>query len=294
MAQLQMPLSIWLSATPEEQDNFYLQAGFDPNLPVIDDGIDSTTVRLRQNDVQSSNFLMPTSVGGVMEPAMGNLQPGDDLRDVSIERPPDFSGGYQVPGTPLLPVIVTGSALATKVPGLIRPQFIQWIAARTVGTRVAFANLPLWLRTAMAALGFTGATIAIDSTLESFDLPSFGPDFLNPGGNGGVDIQIQPGVSAQVVGSWEANGVRFYRLLDGKIAVQNKRGRWKVWRPKKPIVLYADGASNLKTMLRADRALNKQAKKIAAMLNRRAPRPRKAAAKGPIIIESGPGNVISR
>jgi len=111
-----------------------------------------------------------------------------------------------------------------------------------------------------------------------------------------VDIQIgnqPPGMHAHVVGSWVANGVTFYRLADGKLAVQNKRGRWKVWKPKKPIVLYADGASSLKMMLRADRALNKQAKKIAAMLNRRAPRPKsRKKDDNPTIIVQGSGRVI--
>ena len=88
-----------------------------------------------------------------------------------------------------------------------------------------------------------------------------------------------------VVGSWTANGVTFYRLADGRLAVQNKRGRWKVWRPKKPIVLYASGAKDLNTMLRADRALNTQAKKIAAVLNRRAkPRQRAIKAAAPTVI----------
>jgi hypothetical protein len=112
----------------------------------------------------------------------------------------------------------------------------------------------------------------------------------------GVDIQVvspSPLQQVQVVGSWVANGVTFYRLADGKLAVQNKKGRWKVWRPKKPIVLYADGASNLKTMLRADKALNKQAKKIAAMLNRRAPKRRTSKKDDqPTIIVQGSGRVI--
>ena len=127
--------------------------------------------------------------------------------------------------------------------------------------------------------------VAFDGDIPFITLPGQGGEIdVSQEGVGGsmsrsVDIQVvspSPIQQVQVVGSWVANGVTFYRLADGKLAVQNKKGRWKVWKPKKPIVLYADGASNLKTMLRADRALNKQAKKIAAMLNRRAPR-RKSA-----------------
>lgn len=93
---------------------------------------------------------------------------------------------------------------------------------------------------------------------------------------------------------WIANGVVFYRILEsGRLAVQNKKGRWRVWKPRRPIVLYADGARDLKTMLRADKALNKQSKKIASMLNRRSGT-RKTTKKDtrPIIIQRGSGQVI--
>ena len=95
----------------------------------------------------------------------------------------------------------------------------------------------------------------------------FGPKDLN-----------QPFMHNHIVSSWVANGVTFYRLFDGKLAVMNKKGRWKVWRPKKPIVIMPTGAVSLKVLLRADAVLNRQSKKIAAMLNRRAPR-RKSPAK---------------
>ena len=288
MPQLAVPIGVWLAATPEERDQFYLQAGFDPMLPVVDSGTDATTVRFSQE-------YNPN--GGPVD-----MQPGDDTRDFTPSIYEMNGGGSAtvwtgVPGdqdltvTPVVaPAIITGSQLAVRVPAAIRPQFTAWLSGRVVGSRVAYSNLPSWLRTALTVLGLTGATIAVDASLDSLDIPF---DQWGPKQETEVDIQIQPGVSAQVVGSWVANGVTFYRLLDGKIAVQNKKGRWKVWRPKKPIVLYSDGASNLKTMLRADRALNKQAKKIAAMLNRRAPRPRKSAksASNGIIVQ-GAGRVI--
>jgi hypothetical protein len=149
-----------------------------------------------------------------------------------------------------------------------------------------------------------GALVAFNGDIPFITLPGQGSTVVAPfdaSSEGGavmpsVDIQVvapSPLQQVQVVGSWVANGVTFYRLADGKLAVQNKKGRWKVWRPKKPIVLYADGASNLKTMLRADKALNKQAKKIAAMLNRRAPKRRTSKKDDqPTIIVQGSGRVI--
>jgi len=125
-----------------------------------------------------------------------------------------------------------------------------------------WASLTPATQAGLAALGLGLGTIAINELI--IDIPGFGL----PGD--GVSGQFAVGNNV-IVGTWVANGVKFYRLLDGRLAVQNKRGRWKVWRPKKPIVLYAGGASNLKTMLRADAALDKQAKRIKKMLNRRAP-----------------------
>jgi len=95
-------------------------------------------------------------------------------------------------------------------------------------------------------------------------------------------------LGAHVVGSWVANGVVFYRLSDGKLAVQNKQGRWKVWKPKKPIVLFADGAGDLRTLLRADAVLTRQAKKIRKMLDARAPRARRTASKAitPVVVHA--------
>jgi len=120
------------------------------------------------------------------------------------------------------------------------------------------------------------------------------------GGGGGGNLPVLPvqGGLPGVVGSWTANGVLFYRLSDGRMACQNKVGRWKVWRPKRPIVIMPGGATSLKTLLRADRTLNAQAKQLDAMLRRRVGRrqakPRQQRATGDIIVEAGPGSVVKR
>jgi len=79
----------------------------------------------------------------------------------------------------------------------------------------------------------------------------------------------------QVIDGWVANGVQFYKLADGRLAAVKKNGRIKIWRPKKPIVIFSGGAGNLRTFLRADAALDRQSKKLKKVMTRRSPSPRK-------------------
>jgi len=300
MAQLQIPLNIWLAATPDERDGFYLSAGFDPNLPVIDNGTDTFFVRFRQD----------VAVGAVTTADIHVPQAGDDLRDFDTRTLPT---GERV----RLPVSewdamdaqrvsllgITGDNPITDEMGVPVAVATAGMAGRALrlilgggGGRLTAAiwnSLPSIVRTALTQIGIgIGAMVAFNGDIPFITLPGQGSSVpavpigpVQPP----IDIHVgggSPMQAAHVVGSWVANGVTFYRLADGKLAVQNKKGRWKVWKPKKPIVLYANGASNLKTMLRADKALNKQAKQIAAMLNRRAPKPRSrtTSAPSPIIL----------
>lgn len=196
------------------------------------------------------------------------LVPGDDLRD--------FVGGPA--GSPLLPVLVGASILVPRLAGpLVARAMTFFRGAGAAGGRLGWGSLPGWLQTGLVA---AGATVGIDILL---DLPGEIVPGGIVGGFGGDNLPVHatqgmPG--AHVVGQWVANGVTFYRLADGRLAVQNKHGRWKVWKPKKPIVIMPTGAGNLRTLLKADAVLNRQAKRIAAMLNRRVgSRTRKAAAK---------------
>jgi len=248
------------------------------------------------------------------------FEDGFDLRDsapeaqFTISAPEPAAPAFA--GTPAVSVIVL--ALRTLLALVGRGGRI---------TRLHWNRLPAIQRWALSTLGLGVGSVLVQEVLGRFigdaELagapgpeggggvsPFVGPVALNPnvnvlgpgmgeGMDGHLDI---PGVhlGAHVIGSWNTNpanpelGVTFYRLSDGKLAVQSKKGRWKVWRPKKPIVLFADGAGDLKTMLRADAALNKQAKKIAAFLNRRGKtrtRTPKAAAAPHIIVD---GHVSSR
>jgi hypothetical protein len=267
-------------------------------LPVRDNGTDTNFVRFIQDAPISSGTSVgvPVSTMEAFPVSVGVPQSGDDLRDyspVSLIEEPVLMNGYG-------PTVASaGLGIGIAFAGRALRLILGGGGGRL--TAATWNSLPSLVRTALTQVGIgVGAMIAFNGDIPFITLPGQGDgtDTIVPVIGPSPLLPVMPGSSpleaVGVVGSWVANGVTFYRLADGKLAVQNKKGRWKVWRPKKPIVLYADGASNLKTMLRADKALNKQAKKIAAMLNRRAPRTRKTSQKPGIIIESGPGNVITR
>jgi len=149
--------------------------------------------------------------------------------------------------------------------------------------RDVWGQLSLGQQQALATAAAAGGLVMSDLLDFPFDLGLFG-------GSGGAAGAVVAGGLVLTPG-WVANGVQFYYVSDGRLAVQRKNGSWKYWRPKKPIVLFASGAKDMQTMLRADNALNKQAKRIASMLNRRAPR-RKSTPKGPTHTHGAGGTSI--
>lgn len=170
-----------------------------------------------------------------------------------------------------------GQQTAIAIWGVLRPLAGQGGAA--------WARMPEWVKASLVIMGLqVGQNLILDT-----DGP--GPDtgLVPVGGVGGGAIQ---GLNVNIVGSWQANGRTFYRLADGRLATQNKRGKWKLWRPRRPIVLYPDGASNLRTMLRADKALNKQGKKIVAFLGRRGGGKGKKGKTTNVYLERGPGDLV--
>lgn len=63
--------------------------------------------------------------------------------------------------------------------------------------------------------------------------------------------------------SWSTGTAVFFRLMDGRIAVQKKNGVWKIYRPKKHIVLSTNPRLNqLRKFDRAYSRLNKIVKKF--------------------------------
>lgn len=164
---------------------------------------------------------------------------------------------------------------------------IVWFALRKVagaGGRVSYAAIPRWVKVILEGLGVAFAVDLVlgddgpdDETPEETVPP---PTEIVPAPPGGVVVgPLPPEIASRVTRSWTANGTPFIGLTDGRVCAMNKRGRWRCWWPKKPIVLYADGSANLKHFLKGDKALNKQAKAIASALARRAPKTRVVCGK---------------
>ena len=173
-------------------------------------------------------------------------------------------------------VIGTGAirVLATQLLarlGIAGPGVVAFLRTFGTGVLVKWNSLPGWVKAILTTVGFTsGLDFIFDDDGPGDDtgiVPSPIADPVLPTGGPGTVV---------IVGSWMANGIRFYRLNDGRFAVKNKHGRWKIWRAPKPIMLTSSGASNIKTFIKADAALDRQAKKLKAALGRRgaAPKPR--------------------
>jgi len=154
-----------------------------------------------------------------------------------------------------------------------------WGALKIAGRAgaIRWNSLPTWIKTALAGAGIVAGT---DIVLDEFDV---GPD--QPGGGlspflpspgedvGAVGSTID---SRQVVRRWTANGTVFVRLADGMSGAMKRDGTWKFWRPKKPTVLFAGGASDLRTLLKADGIVNNQIKRLKKVINRRHPTRRRS------------------
>lgn len=196
---------------------------------------------------------------------------------------------YSMYGQPTQAITPSGGyALLSKIcagmPGPLKPVCFA-LGAFGIGATVAWSRLPGWIQIALTSIGVAvGTDILIDTDGKGGDDTG-----IIPFGGG----QASPIPGQAVIGTWTANGVKFYRLADGRIAVQNSRGRWKVWRPKKPIVMFAGGAGNLRTFLRADAALNGQAKRLKKALDRRAG-PRRARSRPSGNAGGGGGTTITK
>jgi hypothetical protein len=198
---------------------------------------------------------------------------------------PGFGAGIALlPASPAAPAVVAGTvtvtlamlsrALGSSILGRQAYNLLRGVVAR--GGNI-WTGIPSWIRTALLFLGLDTGVPFIMGALDE-DMEPASPTALVPQLAPGTGIVLEGGLPVGVIGKWEANGVWFYRLADGRLAVQNLKGRWKVWRPKKPIVIYSSGVGDLRTLLRADAAIDRQAKKLDKMLNRRTRRSTRSSA----------------
>ena len=254
------PADVFLAHTPQSEEET-VQQGFEPGKDLMLDGYESFEVGrpVPQPVGEPTTFFEDFSTNGGQEESLLVVvagSPGDDLRDGA------GGGGVVQAGLPIVAIGAVAALARVALPAS-RAALGRLFGPLARGARVRWDSLPGWARTVLATAGIVAGTELV------MDLPGVPGEgaFFGGGGEAAMFGPGGPGVS--VIGTWTANGVNFYRLSDGRLAVQNKHGRWKVWRPKKPIVLMPTGAGNLRTLLRADAVLNRQSKRIATMLNRR-------------------------
>ena len=294
--EIGVPITVLNQTAPGPADEQYIfalqywaRAGFlnSPESQAIASGMTDPVLASQECDRMLAGSASNLNGAGVNTMVM---EPGADLRDsaFNVAFDPDIADG-QAPVQGQAIQIMRLSELLRRFGAIavIQP-VIRLLQGFGRNARVRWNDLPQWAKTVLVTVGIiAGTEFIIDDPVNI--IPFIGDD---PGALEG--FHGHPGFQqTSIVGSWVANGVTFYRLSDGKLAVQNKRGRWKVWRPKKPIVLMPGGATNLKTMLRADRLLDRQAKQIAKMLNRRAPRAKsKPASSGKVVMVAQDGSKI--
>lgn len=121
-----------------------------------------------------------------------------------------------------------------------------------------------------------------DSILSTFNLDDIGGLF-------GGDQAMHP---SPVVKSWSTPTANFVKLQDGRGGAQKADGTWTYYRYPKSTPIYASGARNLKDMLKADRALERQMRAVKKAVDRRFPAKPRRAPKVNVIKESGAGELI--
>lgn len=194
------------------------------------------------------------------------LTPGDGSD--TFDPPVDFGPDEQV-----VPGVIALSALARQSPAIAAS--VWWIL-RGIGFRLNFGRMISWsslgalIKQVLIALGIAeGFDILVDWDGPGSDTGLIPINIRGSGGSGSGEDPVGTMVDAMTVSTWNANGVMFHRLSDGRLAVRNKHGVWKIWRPRKPIVIMPTGSANLQDLLRADAAIQKQAKKIQRVLKNR-------------------------
>lgn len=173
--------------------------------------------------------------------------------------------------------VLTGAVALRALGAPMVRRIVAWMASMGIrrGARFPFARLPNWMRTALLVFGVSAGYDVV------FDLEDVGEGVLPALPDGGFPAIGAQGPGVTIIGVWVANGRRFYRLSDGRLATQKNDGRWTIWRPKRPIVLMPTGAADLDVLLRADRVVDRQTARLAKMMRRRGYEVRKKTAPKP-------------
>lgn len=191
---------------------------------------------------------------------------------VTLEIRPPAGIGPTAPTQQVAGTISLASVAAVALPVARAIATFLFSQGARFGSRIPWNRIPGWVRAALLALGFQqGADLLFDFGQDDsgvIDVPFIDrtPDTPPPPDGEDNDSKL---VRALYVGGWFAGMVAFYRLSDGRLATRNKHGVWKIWRPKKPIVLFATGNRDLQDVFRADRVLDKEADKMARLLRNR-------------------------
>jgi len=187
-----------------------------------------------------------------------------------------------VPTIPAITRAVTGTVAklipgaATKLGPVLGPKALAVPTKEIVGTGIKSVTAALTVKEVADVIGPTAVGVAQQILNVGQQISELGP----LGGNGvshpaaGTSIAIRPsgpvgmGIMPggdQIVKSWHANGIPFWRTMDGWIYVQRKDGTVKRYRPYKSVVLGKRPSSK-----QVNRAINKLKRedKIYSKLNK--------------------------
>jgi len=212
------------------------------------------------------------------------ITPPLDLPSQPLPPGPPLSGGQPVS-------LLSAASLGAVLWLLLR------VLGKTVvvpGARIVWTKLPWWVRQGLVGLGLLeGVDILLDlvvvddpdeqtalDTIKSV-IPATFP-FVSGGSQGAtggaivtMDYEVLElgevitiGKRSHVVASWWiANGVVFYRFIDGWLGVRNKHGVWKNWKPRGGVVLNTTGGNDFDDVSRAASILLKEKRRMDKVLS---------------------------
>ena len=190
-------------------------------------------------------------------------------------------GGGHAPISPGFPGL-TRVAPRVVTPPRVLPVSPAQVAARVAAPAaiVSAAAAPIAIGAAAGGVAFEAGRQTVQGILDVIPQINLKPSISRPtgplsdiifgqerprGGKPPVTMQF-PGVGEQlpsrdtVVKVWDTGTARFAMLLDGRIAVQKKDGRIKIYRPQKHIVIPRN--PRLGTFIRAEKRLKSISKRI--------------------------------